>query len=826
MTTNGNLYKDLYMNKTADKFILFLPGYVRVEMLMSQYMQLFLLMYTNLKSEEEESSLPDHLKTLLDITKSNFSQLNNNSLVTLSAARNTKNLNNNKINIVKSFFMTIKPINSRQVCNSFSNHNLILALSFNITTFASLELVKQVQDEFKCFINCFLDQNICLDYFIYQRFELHRLMSLNELNVKKLPSIERVNKINKFTEVEVQQYKIEFNPKGTEEYTAYCDSVLSSLRKKFVDAYPNEIVEDRVAYSVCVFDIECGWTPPIACLDSEEIKRCGMINALTGYVQSICLSLSPFKLKYYTDDTKYITLVYLDRSNLSIDKKEINSILEDMFKTKNMSRDNYIVEFFYSESEMIERFLCVAMRTDVLIGFNSKNFDLPFLINRLNIIENGLHYTFINNVRLFDNSFFNQIYSSMFATIKCKCLNCSNLTAIRMASNEWKCISCKNSLPPLYIGDAANKMPNFKYIKMTKDLKQKNELPFTLHIDLMLVPEITNCGTTNKKLETLVNFHFKLLVSVYDRNDINVTNDDDDFLSVISLSSYSLTACKNLKSVYLQDISICLFNICQENDEIINKKDYRLKSCEIVNKEGIPIGDKQDDCYLKFLIKRCEPSSKRKDLIFKGLYLSIGKTSDISIEESMIWSSSNRVASTIFYNIFDVIITTKLEHQKNVVSQLNYSNNLFKLPPVILFGKTEAGKSAFKYITQLIRNGNDFLYDSHKSFDQYESVRHSLKVECQTIEECIKNGLLVNYEAATSSNDMNKVFGEELISFIQKCKDFAVIPVKTLPDKEGYFNQDINLFSNEYVLQIISETDFSKFDQVHDNLKKISYSDK
>lgn len=183
------------------------------------------------------------------------------------------------------------------------------------------------------------------------------------------------------------------------------------LTKEQEEAAKKNISFSEYYFTSCIFDIEVGLEPELLC------ARNTFPTFLTGFVQCICFQKGLYKKGLVRKQN--VIFVHTPQY-YSFSMRQIFEQWRAKFhkRCKFWLGDNYQLVAFESEQDMLAEFLLYATtHVDLLMGYNSAQFDLPFLIARFNFLSQS------RNILSICNQFFSGImryrYSLSFSFFLC-----------------------------------------------------------------------------------------------------------------------------------------------------------------------------------------------------------------------------------------------------------------------------------------------------------------------------------------------------------------------------------------------------------------------
>ena len=302
---------------------------------------------------------------------------------------------------------------------------------------------------------------------------------------------------------------------------------------------------------------------------------------------------------------------------------------------------------------------------DLLTGYNSDRFDWFFLITRYNILKSKSTTNFIetigyqNSVRLFyDKSispFLTQISLHTTLSISRRCPNCADL--IPSTSNAFKYGFCgcltnqdtsnANNTKDLVINQITTKFNN-------------NTMPFCLDFDLINDAAVTK-DCMNKKLETVCAHMFMIQL-----DNINTLLNDhphihtDKVYEVQLKADLSKTKWTEFIQLFRPNIKVNIISyhgISKHFDVVcVGRIVSRTQGCDSSKRVYITI----NNCAVSS-IEVLNQLKSDIGLTNSSIYITVGKTSQLSLYDQLFWTKPEHMYDTITYCIVDTLITMFLE---------------------------------------------------------------------------------------------------------------------------------------------------------------------
>lgn len=450
-------------------------------------------------------------------------------------------------------------------------------------------------------------------------------------------------------------------------------------------------------YNMYTFDIETG-------VSNKADPRAPTVFG--GFVECIC-ALSVICNKDGYDLTSQRLDVYCMRYE-GCDTRQLEEKISQKL-AKHALVANILV--FTEESAMILSFLREAYwNCDYLIGYNSDSYDWTFLVNRYKVLTEGTQdvidpenrwtrgvVSIVGAARMYDISCSNGV---IFPASCCG-------KASQQTSEGYLCTKCKQIIVPTNL-NLTCQLDNTPFTRAI--------MPFTLHYDIFKNSVLT--GTLpNKQLNTLVGQTFALEIKKY----FPLDTEPDSF-------SCSVTAVLGMQHLFLPNL-VC--HIVRANKT--TKMQQILFDGVIVSLTGTQI-------VVKLTRKLCTVT----DLC--GLTITIGKTSSISSETQMRWTSVEDMVDTVAYCSVDVILTFFVEFfTKRLV---NLPTQIFKALPYSLLNKTIATLACNLLLHELYKKSLSLSIDA--GTDTSVILYDALKIEgVRAADQTIVGGTLRVASAST-----------------------------------------------------------------------------
>lgn len=587
------------------------------------------------------------------------------------------------------------------------------------------------------------------------------------------------------------------------------------------EQFVNETMKS-VDFKVVTFDIEVGWIDP-------SVEKEKMPTVFDGYVQCICFVDATFNKKsgYFKECYKILAFC---PSSLNFDK--MKSQFDNAIKSENVK-----IIMFSKEEDMIKSFFYYLNTScDYLISFNGKKFDWPFLIMRYNhLVSNIFSNTYFNSMNL-SNDFFLRNVTESPASIKYLC-PCSNKETSFRSNAQTKCefFFCDSCGKMIGIKECLNN-PSRLLIKTPASYFKSVENQLLFHRDL--------CGderlvvkSLKRSLEVMCNYHFRKQVE-----QVHVGKEDDEcvvihvkikekqnktnlvktmrvFQENIKIFCYMLdpnslefqkSFTGNLVNfLIVHDSSGSLDNVVYRTSVKYNEKNVYDKDYDYVKLDLEP--EKFDDLDDNFLFSIIlDVKIKKGDINVDNVlsqaskyYISVGKTSELTIKESMNWCSEEVAIKTCEYCLFDIKLTFELE--KKIVTVLQYCDFSKDSRPIFeILSNTTSAIGRHFYLCDLYKN-NHILFKI-QNINQKKFLQISMYNECKSLEQLESEGVCLDDETGN-----NKKTGDYLLNY-------PIIKLRGKESAEDFFSN--NFYGiNEHELKVFGEYDASDESKLKENIK-------
>ena len=512
-----------------------------------------------------------------------------------------------KMDILKSFF-SIEPFEYVTKGNSFTNHLKINCHVYLICKKSE----KNIFDALKKFYPFLCDyslyaKNYFLDFFIQQQKSPGEILGFAQFE------------INEFS-IEAYQINMPQNSKNIVQNFTYTtdhnrdyflkNHIYFELTPKFVykmNEFESRQIKDHVdcffgkifrpslsrdeeflefKHRILCFDIECGWI-------NDNKKNIGFVDPCNAFVQCISFKEDVF-YKNYSYVNPVVTFVYIPQNKRF-----------DMAKVTKLFDESKLIVFVYTDEYlMIRDFLQRLYSSDLILGYNSKLFDLPFLIHRLKILElqNNNQYNFailkktnINYVRIDSQSTKYQTINSGYVTVqKIKCPQCNMVINLKsIFSEKDDCDNNNYNSEKFFVLCTCGSKSHINLIKnvtekdiscstdfLIEKVKKTNdaEFPFSIHYDLFENVNLKeNCE--NAKLDTVTVFNFKQEMSSFF---YKITKDQQPvFFSKIK-GTFNYAESIKMSNMFTNKIKLVIFKIHGVSSQLHSQVYFRLRNMYFV----------------------------------------------------------------------------------------------------------------------------------------------------------------------------------------------------------------------------------------------------
>jgi hypothetical protein len=639
---------------------------------------------------------------------------------------NSRAKNNNKdkqLNLLNQFKNNYTPVGYEKKASDFTNHTSIIWNVYHIKTYSELKFFKEFNSTFKC----------GADFLFEKEFETYLLQ--NNINIGS--PIRCITKFFKEPCLKFKSYELRFTRESFKkifyiQYTYDINYTADYLNfcTMFWNLTDTDTKENLIVYNkIGCFDIECG-LKSVELYENINSEKLPFPTVINGYVQSLVIYTVFLSNEYVEKSPKIYILCLCPASiieNISEKMKFFNDLVISIEKF-NICLEDIEIKLFDSELELIDYFFLFTFQIDYLIGFNSKSFDLSFLILRANILtsQNWFAGKFINSYSL---SKYGELYAKTNQNINLfiRCSKCEKKIYINSDKNilNSNIVTCLCQTPSIIQNKSIEfeQKSSFYYIQ---------ELPFTYHHDLIQKEQLF-VNTTNKKLETVTNFNFKQKIAKI-RGDKLYLHDE-----------YTLDDLFIIANVFCIGIKLVIFNLFTHSFQIINENVCRLINIILLNSsnnEEIKINIKKFNFKNIAILKRdLDTNIKKFKLVFiidrkfdarndlsdarGSLFVSVGKTSDQTRSEQLLWKNTQNIIDTCTYCLIDVLLTISLELKFHTLFDI-FSSNFFRICPFNVLSWTSARKSTYISINQRNKFNVEILFNN---FVLPKLLNHSLQVE-------------------------------------------------------------------------------------------------
>lgn len=394
---------------------------------------------------------------------------------------------------------------------------------------------------------------------------------------------------------------------------------------KFID-YP---------LSAAVFDIEVG------VLNPQTINR--FSTPITGYVQAIGVSCTSLASSLNLENPHHLMLVYkkpgLDFTKVRQQLKELN----------NMAPMEVI--YFSDELHMLKFFIGVLVPNfDVVEGYNSDRFDLPFVSARINLLSTGMGALFCPRKSFYLFKYGTELNfcapTKFFYYYSASCQHCGNKIYLEKIQNQKtqyednKCISCVFCFKATHLDDIDAAIQEVCFMRHGVEL--------TSFSDLFCNKLISSCPS--RQLDMVVAMFLKDPVK-------NIQFDDEALkIEVSTADTYKFIPGTSFR-FFKQNLATKNLTMLGEAD-LISFSDGTLY---------FPPGTKIDTVD--------DPEK------FGGLQIAPGKTyGGLTRAEQLLWTKEIHVVKTIFYCFIDVMLTQFLSACVKNGAEMTSASVLMLLP--------------------------------------------------------------------------------------------------------------------------------------------------
>ena len=703
-----------------------------------------------------------------------------------------------KNNVEKKYLWTqlndyYKPIGYVRKASDFTNHNDVIWNVYLIKTFGELKFFRNLNAKFKCAADFLFEKEF--ETFLIQNDlnigspirAISKLLTTNSCKFKSIQS----NLVNtKIFYIEYQNSTLE-EQKNVASYSEFVNSNgvdymnFCNIFWNWTDV-DNSIAQNLTVFNkVACFDIECGLLNENLYENQDKLP---FPTFTKGYVQCIVVYSLILSNVYLEQTPKLQLLCYLPSHIVKNLHQTILNLTKSLAKY-NLSSSDVELKLFDQELDLINYFFGSTFDYDYLIGFNSKSFDLGYLILRANILSSNDWYTnkyFTSyNLTSFRGELTTKTYQNIFLYTRCD--KCKAKIYINSNTNSFQgstivTCACQNtcSLNNDSI-EFEQKSPWF-FVQ---------ELPFTHHQDIIYNQQIFE-NTKNKKLETVTNFNFRQKIKSIESNHIYLQD------------KYTLDDLFILGTVFCVNIKLVVFKMFNHSYQISEEEECRLVNIILIDSNtGLKIenfklnfkniSQARMDLYLKnistfnILFQVEKTDNITNQLNFQNAdfsyYVSVGKTSDQSRANQLLWKTEQNIIDTLIYCTIDVLLTAATELKFHTLFDI-FSSNFFKICPFNVLSWTPARKSTFLATIKRNKICVDIVFNN---FTIQKILNHSRAVEGEQIKE----------------------------------QDY-IHRLPALQNLHEYLNLDSNTLNfNEYVFGMNGPYDPSDLQSVQENLSKI-----
>lgn len=744
------------------KFILYIPFYLKFSMTLASFVKVIM----DYLGEEQFQKFNNELNSgqkIQDLIKKHI-------LKDVNFESKAKNHI-----LFEIFRFEIFEFSSASGC--FTNHNFIKMLNFVIYTQGQLNLIRKIQNEFKVYFEKFYLQ--VKDNFIYEylghdlKINLARINSFyNCKNLKRCNSfkIKRENSDNIYYEIESWEFSLDEYSLDNPDCNAYQNFILDKIQQCqniFINLACNCNCNNLKTcpkltdfnFNVSTLDIETAWQP---CISEEEREIRVFATELTGIVACVIMQQLFFKNTEYSKTKRFMILVFLN----GVDQDAINAEIKCLFDRGKFIKGIHFIKTFKNEKDLIEDVYCEMGWSDFHFTYNGTGFDHVFLIIRLVLLNNFREFC-PNSSNLIDSPLFLKKLLSL-KTYEMSQIKISNSICYSSPKTKKFIIKCKNCHVEMGVKENSLKMSCtvcHEPITITLDqlslkiISSNSSMPLTHHLDLLFQPMLTS-KVINKKLDSVSIYHFKVHIVAskwLDNHFIFMIIIDDKvsegiflnrFTSDINLVSFNLNTASNqiddatnfrLKKIVCPNFYTTNLSSSAKTDDnhssawtknemsSFAKLDDKNKKLEEIWLQTINKEDKAQKCLE---IWASNDDVDKTEYFYKRMeYLSIKKTSDISIQELNKWNSVEIISNSLEYCLKDVELTFELETRFKFLN--NIYANISELPLFDNFSQPMSFQSQYNYF----KNNSDMKFQ-FISPDQIKNlVLPSMHVEVPKISD-------------------------------------------------------------------------------------------
>jgi len=450
--------------------------------------------FANFRKSNKDIDSPNFFdyshKFLLQIPVYVTAKLSISNLVVLS--RNNKLEEKNYQKLIK--FIDPNDMLTRSAPET--NHQpIIQCFILTARNWEEYNFLKEIQTKY----NCFYD----FEFIDHEQY-LYILFNINPGQVYDFGNISKRKKQYQYCNLKLSRFsttnfiKYIFKCNNNESAIEYRNSIQQFLK---TGSNPLLIPIEGSAlksWTNITYDIECG---RINCYENEKDEPGTFTNPLDSYIQTICCAalkdlIEPKIFRHEMLNNSmfdYYVFVY-------IGNKSFKNQLFEYKKNKKHAK----IFLFDNELEMLCACILFLSMFNQINDMNGLNFDLPFIVNRINLLQNNRES--INYVSL---GWPFSVQSSIINVILLQCKVCNQSFKL----NESHCNRCGKRL------DKNNTL--LKTIKYKKNL---SNYPLSVHIDLQSLEWEPNkdlkSTTGSSSLAALSTFWFKhqICYCAFDRN--------------------------------------------------------------------------------------------------------------------------------------------------------------------------------------------------------------------------------------------------------------------------------------------------------------------
>lgn len=652
-----------------------------------------------------------------------------------------------------------------------TNHQEVFYHEYTIKTYDDLKFFNDLNVMFDCCVDFNFEKDF--EVFLIQQginFGLETRTLARILACSKFYSFKFKNEFKRNFKLFRLDYLFEYPSKNT--FEEFCISFWELTKK-------TSLKKIKTTHCIGTFDIEVGLT------DDTLTDQLPFPSPLTGYVQCIVLHTIDFKT-VYIENTSKITLWCINK----FQSKNLKAKLFESFKKYNIHAKDLKIKIFNSELELINSFFVFTLYLDYLIGYNSKAFDLYFLILRANILSNTTNWY---RSKYISSYVLSPFYTNCPIMFKCeknvlthiKCPKCSKKIMFSADGDLLKNLSkelvvyclCQNRC--VVEGSLVNFEQKSSYFPI-------QELPFAFHRDLMFQETIFE-NTSNKKLETASNYHFRQEIS-----EIKYGNTENIIVSL--KRKFKKNEIFLLANTMIIGVKLVTFTIEKNSNQIMNEKLFKLIDIRFLNTESLQLIDYnrknfnfnfnanfiQEESVFIQLECKCEEnlSEYLKETEKNTFFVSVGKTSNQTLEDQLLLKNDENLIDTCTYCTFDVILTFALEYVHKTLFDIQNIEFYLQCPFNVL-SWTPARKASYLVNMKIYKSSLLIVLTNFK-------IAHILK-ESLEIEGIPDNEW---------KNSLN----------------YPIFKIKSLQNLNEHLNLDTNTINtNEFELGITSESDPGDF---------------